>query len=237
MDHRRPCGGSSGRVRTGTSQQPVELASAYDAARRDLVREVRRLWLTHRPDPRSRVELRLREQPGAIWDGFTDREPPNLETPGPVLSDARLADLVLNRFNRRLLVLGDKGSGKTTSLVWIMAEPLVQGARSATGATEFALAHAACVVIASGVQIVVFGLMPIMPLDGHQLKQWNRMLWWALYPAAVFFYFHIIINSVHPALGQGSRTTTLYLATGLFVTAWLVSLLLRRIVRTTSIPT
>lgn len=162
-----------------------------------------------------------------------------LELPVPYLYGLVVVHVALTATDRKLPSGRAALGGGITVLVvsvalWIMAEPLIQDARDSAGATEFALAHAACVVIAAGVQIVVFGLMPIMPLDGHQLKQWNRFLWWALYPATVFFYFHVVINSVHPALSQSPRATTLYLATGLFVTAWLVSLLLPRAVPATS---
>lgn len=107
---------------------PVARHLEDDSARRDLVREVRRLWLN--PDdergPCDRVELQVCEHPGAVRPGFAAQTPPDLITPGPRHPVTRLSDLLLDRFNRRLLLLGDKGSGKTTTLLALAADLLAR---------------------------------------------------------------------------------------------------------------
>ncbi|CAL9464025.1 hypothetical protein SUDANB95_02682 [Actinosynnema sp. ALI-1.44] len=91
-------------------------------ARRELVREMRRIWLDRR-DVGTRVVLRLREQPEAVWREFARHGVSEFREPGPLVEQS-VADLLLNHHNRRLLVLGDKGAGKTTSLIDLAADLL-----------------------------------------------------------------------------------------------------------------
>ncbi|MFD7660710.1 FGLLP motif-containing membrane protein, partial [Actinosynnema sp. NPDC059797] len=119
--------------------------------------------------------------------------------------------------------------------LWVAAEPVIQQARHA-GPGTYTLGHAACVVLVLGVQAAVFGLVPVRPLDGYDLKRWSRRLWWLVYVPALFLYVHVVLNTprspaVAESLGQSPRMTVLYAATALFLVAAAVSLALRRYAR------
>ncbi|MFJ8917473.1 FGLLP motif-containing membrane protein [Amycolatopsis sp. NPDC102389] len=114
--------------------------------------------------------------------------------------------------------------------LWAALAPLVVAGREASPKSmTYAIAFAVCVVLAAGIQVVVFGLLPIKPLDGYALKDWSKVAWWALYAPAVFFYVHVVLNSVHPAVDEGPSTERIFVASCLFVLASVASFLLRRL--------
>jgi transcriptional regulator with XRE-family HTH domain len=94
----------------------------------DLAEEVRRLWvrqvLEANPTHTVPLELSLAEQPDALRDtfGVTAGEP------RPLPAGTRLATLLADRFNRRCLLLGAPGAGKTTVLLEL-ASDLLDGPR------------------------------------------------------------------------------------------------------------
>ncbi|WP_199443074.1 Ig-like domain-containing protein [Umezawaea beigongshangensis] len=115
---------------------------------------------------------------------------------------------------------------------WVVAEPVIREARHATAAGPFTLGQAVCVVLVLGVQAVVFGLVPVRPLDGYDLKQWDERVWWLLYVPALFLYVHVVLSTPRsPAVtenfGQSPRATVLHVASALFLVAAVVSLVLR----------
>ncbi|SDM53436.1 Ig-like domain-containing protein [Allokutzneria albata] len=114
--------------------------------------------------------------------------------------------------------------------LWVVCAPLVVAGRDAhPGSPAYAVAVAVCVVLAAGIQVVVFGLLPIKPLDGFALKKWSKVAWWALYVPAIVVYVHVVNASVHPALDQGPSDEKIFEAACLFVAAGVASFLLRRI--------
>ncbi|EMD23225.1 FGLLP motif-containing membrane protein [Amycolatopsis azurea] len=114
--------------------------------------------------------------------------------------------------------------------LWAALGPLVvAGREAAPKSPAYGIAFAICVVLAAGVQVVVFGLLPIKPLDGYALKSWSKVAWWALYVPAVFFYVHVVLNSVHPTLAEDPSGEKVLVASCLFVSAGLASFLLRRL--------
>ncbi|MEU3624984.1 hypothetical protein BS329_36640 [Amycolatopsis coloradensis] len=114
--------------------------------------------------------------------------------------------------------------------LWVAFAPLVVAGRDAgPKSPAYESAFAICVVLAAGIQVVVFGLLPIKPLDGYALKDWSKVAWWALYAPTVFFYVHVVLRSVHPAVDQDPSDERIFVASCLFVLAGGASFLLRRI--------
>ncbi|WP_410580730.1 FGLLP motif-containing membrane protein [Amycolatopsis sp. lyj-108] len=114
--------------------------------------------------------------------------------------------------------------------LWAALAPLVvAGREAAPKSVAYGIAFAICVVLAAGIQVVVFGLLPIEPLDGYALKDWSKVAWWALYAPAVFFYVHVVLKSVHPALDDDPSAARIFVASCLFVLASVTSFLLRRL--------
>jgi transcriptional regulator with XRE-family HTH domain len=97
-----------------------------DPALRDLAAEVRRLWMNtgHKT---VHLELSLAEQPDVVRDSYGDRE--RESTPLP--PGTRLIDLFDNRFNRRCLILGGAGTGKTTTMLELARDLLARAEQTA----------------------------------------------------------------------------------------------------------
>jgi GTPase SAR1 family protein len=72
------------------------------------------------------IELGLAEQPDAVLDSYGDGIPPKLGRPKPLPVGTRLGDLFPTRFNRRCLVLGAAGAGKTTILLELARDLLAR---------------------------------------------------------------------------------------------------------------
>jgi transcriptional regulator with XRE-family HTH domain len=100
-----------------------------DRALQDLAEEVRRLWvhevLEGSPTHELHVEVGFAEQPDAVSDSYANDVPPELGRPAPLPGGTRLVDLFDKRFNRRCLVLGAAGAGKTTILLELARDLLV----------------------------------------------------------------------------------------------------------------
>ncbi|TVL88788.1 FGLLP motif-containing membrane protein [Streptomyces sp. SAJ15] len=121
--------------------------------------------------------------------------------------------------------------------VWTLGASRVEAARDAsTGSPSYVLAYTLGLIVIGGVQVVVFGMLPLSGMDGHALKTWSRPAWYALYLTALLFFFHVLMHTVHPeteegpAVSEDLRWRTLAIATGLFLAAWAFSLALRRAV-------
>jgi DNA-binding SARP family transcriptional activator len=123
----------------GIEPAPAAAAVMADGARRDLIEEVRRQWihaeLTGSPlvstlsEPRSsRITIGLAEQADAVRDSYRDTESGPLAPSQPLAPGTRLVDLVTARFNRRCLILGDAGAGKTTMLLELARDLLDRAA-------------------------------------------------------------------------------------------------------------
>ncbi|MFD7341010.1 FGLLP motif-containing membrane protein [Streptomyces violascens] len=120
-------------------------------------------------------------------------------------------------------------------LVWTLGAPLVEAGRDADpGGLSYVLAYTVGLAVVGGVEVVVFGMLPLSGMDGRVLKEWNRPAWYALYLVALTFFFHVLLSQVHPGAGahllvsKDLRWVTVVIATGLFVLAWACSLGLRR---------
>jgi protein-S-isoprenylcysteine O-methyltransferase Ste14 len=116
----------------GTSAPPpARVPRRADPVLRDLADEVHRLWVRQVLDANPihvvPLELDLAEQPDAVRDSFEDGPPAPLREPRPLPGGARLADLFDHRFNRRCLLLGAAGAGKTTTLLELARDLLGRG--------------------------------------------------------------------------------------------------------------
>ncbi|MBD0746784.1 hypothetical protein BG418_34735 [Streptomyces sp. CBMA152] len=119
-------------------------------------------------------------------------------------------------------------------LVWAVGAPLIERGRTAApGTAPYILAYTVCLIVVGGVEVVVFGMLPLAGMDGHALKSWSKPAWYGLYLIALTLFFHVLLHSAHPGFGPGFvvsndlRWCTLAIATGLFVAAWVFSIGLR----------
>ncbi|UXY32097.1 FGLLP motif-containing membrane protein [Streptomyces sp. HUAS TT20] len=121
-------------------------------------------------------------------------------------------------------------------LVWALGAPLVQAVQrhhDSPGSLRYVIAYTLGLTVVGGIEVVVFGLLPLSGMDGQHLKDWNKFAWFALYLTGLTFFFHVLLNSVHPAVGKNLavdgdlRWWTVGIATGLFLAAWVFSLVLR----------
>ncbi|GGV29089.1 FGLLP motif-containing membrane protein [Streptomyces spectabilis] len=121
-------------------------------------------------------------------------------------------------------------------LLWVLGAPLLEAVQAEHARPEslrYALAYAVGLTVVAGVEVVVFGLLPLSGMDGHSLKDWNKPAWYALYLIGLTFFFHVLLHSLHPGVGSDLvvdgdlRWWTLGIATGLFVVFGAVSLALR----------
>ncbi|WP_329396081.1 FGLLP motif-containing membrane protein [Streptomyces melanogenes] len=120
-------------------------------------------------------------------------------------------------------------------LVWVLGTPLIESGRTADpGTFPHVLAYTVGLMVVGGIEVVVFGMLPLSGMDGHALKSWSKPAWYALYLLALTLFFHVLLHSVHPGFGPGFvvskdlRWCTLAIATALFAAAWVFSLGLRR---------
>ncbi|WP_406345826.1 FGLLP motif-containing membrane protein [Streptomyces sp. NBC_00648] len=120
-------------------------------------------------------------------------------------------------------------------LVWVLGTPLIEEGRTAAPSSfHHVLAYTVGLMVVGGIEVVVFGMLPLSGMDGHVLKSWSKPAWYGLYLLALTLFFHVLLNSVHPGLGPGFvvskdlRWCTLAIATALFLAAWVFSLGLRR---------
>ncbi|WP_158942729.1 FGLLP motif-containing membrane protein [Streptomyces sp. ERV7] len=120
-------------------------------------------------------------------------------------------------------------------LVWVLGTPLIEAGRTAGAhSLHHVLAYTVALTVVGGIEVVVFGMLPLSGMDGHILKSWSKPAWYGLYLLALTLFFHVLLNSVHPGLGPGFvvskdlRWCTLAIATALFLAAWAFSLGLRR---------
>ncbi|QDQ15574.1 IPT/TIG domain-containing protein [Streptomyces spectabilis] len=121
-------------------------------------------------------------------------------------------------------------------LLWVLGAPLLEAVRTEhvrPDSLRYALAYAVGLTVVAGIEVVVFGLLPLSGMDGHSLKDWNKPAWYALYLVGLTFFFHVLLHSLHPGVGSDLvvdgdlRWWTLAMATGLFVVFGAVSLALR----------
>ncbi|MGA6161078.1 FGLLP motif-containing membrane protein [Amycolatopsis magusensis] len=157
-----------------------------------------------------------------------------LVLPVPYVYGLVITFIAVGTADRHLQGRATLGGGITVLLtcagLWVALAPLVVEGRTADPKSlAYGIALAISVVLAAGIQLVVFGLVPVTPLDGHALKAWNKLAWWLLYAPAVLFYVHVVLRSVHPAVEEDPAGEKIFLASCLFVVAGGVSLFLRRL--------
>ncbi|MFD9902888.1 FGLLP motif-containing membrane protein [Streptomyces sp. NPDC059063] len=121
-------------------------------------------------------------------------------------------------------------------LLWVLGAPLLDAARTqnaSPGSFRYMVAYALGLTVVAGIEVVVFGLLPLSGMDGHSLKHWNRPAWYALYLTGLTFFFHVLLHSLHPGVAGNLmvdgdlRWWTLCIATVLFLAFGAVSLALR----------
>ncbi|MEI5102706.1 FGLLP motif-containing membrane protein [Streptomyces sp. PmtG] len=121
-------------------------------------------------------------------------------------------------------------------LLWVLGAPLlesVQEGHAELGSLRYVAAYAVGLTVVAGIEVVVFSLLPLSGMDGHSLKHWNKLAWYALYLTGLTFFFHVLLHSLHPRVGSDLmvdgdlRWWTLGIATALFLTFGALSMGLR----------
>ncbi|QCX81519.1 hypothetical protein C9F11_39685 [Streptomyces sp. YIM 121038] len=121
-------------------------------------------------------------------------------------------------------------------LIWVLGAPLLEAAQkehAGPGSIRYVLAYAVGLAVVAGIEVVVFGLLPLSGMDGRSLKEWSKPAWYALYLVGLTFFFHVLLHSLHPGVGSelavdgDLRWWTLGIATALFLAFGAVSTALR----------
>ena len=92
------------------------------------------------------------------------------------------------------------------SLLWVAPLNPSQGA---PGPTLVALQTALGMALVAGVELSVFGMLPLRFLPGEKIYHWNRRVWAILLGIAVFGFVHILVNPRHGYLADTTRTPML----------------------------
>ncbi|MGH2812515.1 MAG: FGLLP motif-containing membrane protein [Actinomycetota bacterium] len=77
-------------------------------------------------------------------------------------------------------------------------------------------------VFVSGLEGLLFGLVPMRFLDGQKLITWNRLVWAVLFWVSLFAFIHILLNPATGFIGLSS-TIPLVIVAGLFLSFALFS--------------
>jgi len=91
-------------------------------------------------------------------------------------------------------------------LLWVAPLNPSQGA---PGPTLVALQTALVMALVAGVELSVFGMLPVRFLPGEKVYHWNRRVWAILLGIAVFGFVHILVNPRHGYLADATRTPML----------------------------
>lgn len=132
-----PDGATLGGAGPGAAGRAVPVGAGIgDRARNDFIEEVRRRWiregLERLPAYARRLEISLAEQPDAVPDSYRPGREGSLALARPLPAGTRLIDLFEPVYNRRCLVLGAAGAGKTTSLLQLADDLLDAAGRGGT---------------------------------------------------------------------------------------------------------
>lgn len=96
-------------------------------------------------------------------------------------------------------------SGLGASIVSWLVLPLVRGVEGGLPIVETALVT----VVVAGLEVALFGMLPLRFLPGERVRAWNKKFWMIVLGLAAFAFIHILLNSASGYVaGAGSSTTT-----------------------------
>ncbi len=88
-------------------------------------------------------------------------------------------------------------------LLWVAPQTPTQ---DDPGLALIALQTALVMALVAGVELAVFGMLPLRFLPGENVYRWNRRVWAALLGIAMFGFTHILINPRSGYLADATRT-------------------------------
>lgn len=71
--------------------------------------------------------------------------------------------------------------------------------------------------LVAGVELTVFGMLPLRFLPGEKVFRWNRRAWAALFGFGLFGFVHVLINPRSGYLADATRTPMLTIVALLLV--------------------
>lgn len=99
---------------------------------------------------------------------------------------------------------------------WLAGAPVAEAAAGPDPSTATLLLDAALAALwVSGLQAVLFGLLPLRFLPGEKVVRWSRAGWLAIYGTALFLFVHAVAR---PGGDEGDVTSE--------ATAWSMAVLL-----------
>jgi hypothetical protein len=114
-------------------------------------------------------------------------------------------------------------------------------AQADPGPALIALQTALVMALVAGVELTVFGMLPLRFLPGESVYRWNRRAWAALFGIGMFGFVHVLMNPRNGYLADTTRTpmvtiVVLLLFFGLFSVAFWAYFRFRRVPVTPSTP-
>jgi hypothetical protein len=114
---------------------------------------------------------------------------------GFVASYTLLAPAALDRKQSGQLIFFASVALLALSIIaWLLVIPL----REVTEGTDAAWAAlpvgAAVAVFVAGLEGLFFSMIPLSFMDGVKIAQWNRLLWFLMFGAAGFLFWHVLLN-------------------------------------------
>ena len=89
---------------------------------------------------------------------------------------------------------------------WLVWSPVAEAAaRPHPGTGTLFLDAALSTLWVSGLQAVLFGLLPLRFLAGEKVVRWSRWGWLALYGSALFLFVQAVVR---PGDGEGAATSS-----------------------------
>jgi len=114
---------------------------------------------------------------------------------GFVASYTLLAPAALDRKQSGQLIFFPSIALLALSIIaWLLVIPL----REVTEGTDAGWAAlpvgAAVAVFVGGLEGLFFSMIPLSFMDGAKIAQWNRLLWFLMFAAAAFLFWHVLLN-------------------------------------------
>ena len=69
-----------------------------------------------------------------------------------------------------------------------------------------AVETALVMVLVAGVELTVFGMLPVRFLPGEHVFRWNRSAWGVLFGSGLFAFIHVLMNPRSGYLADSART-------------------------------
>jgi len=130
--------------------------------------------------------------------------------------------IVLDKRQRSVsILLGAFGVIILAVLAFLLREPL---SSATNGFWQSMLATILAALFVGGLERLLFGLFPLVFLDGGTLAAWKRLLWFILFAFVVFLFIYILIIKTH-ALTDAVKDMTVISLVGLALVGLLLSLI------------